>query len=93
MPIPNGDGTYHHIKLNFGVKVTTRYRPNQQSTDERPSFINKNKIQYIKEQINSHHESLIKSTEKSRSSYQSKSVIDNPNHSLFKNNGLSRNNV
>jgi len=25
MPIPNGDGTYHHIKLNFGVKVTTRF--------------------------------------------------------------------
>ena len=25
MPIPNGDGTFHHIKLNFGVKVTTRF--------------------------------------------------------------------
>ena len=29
MPIPNGDGTYHHIKLNFGVKVTTKNIPDE----------------------------------------------------------------
>ena len=49
MPIPNGDGTFHHIKLNFGVKVTTRFQPHQNKSPtekiESPySLINKNKV-------------------------------------------------
>ena len=48
---------------------------------------------YIKDQVNIHHQSMLynKNEHKTRNKYVSKSVVDNPYLSMFRNNGVSRN--